>query len=75
MNKQIIKQVRLYTNQDETMTVAFFNHGRYFIFRATNSSVSSIDLAVDTLFCKHTTSNIIKLSDYRASLEETKAVS
>jgi|CXWL01.1.fsa_nt_gi hypothetical protein len=72
MHKQVINQVRLYTNPDQTVTVAFFNHGRYFRFIANNSTVTSIDLAITTLFVKHTTNNVITLSDYNSSLEDTQ---
>lgn len=75
MNKQVINQVRLYTNQDQTVTVAFFNFGKYFKFTANNSQVTSIDLAITTLFVKHVTNNVITLSDYNTSLEDTQIAS
>ena len=72
MNKQTIQQVRLYTSKDQTKTVAFFNFGRYFIFESTNSNITSLDLAINTLFVKHTTNNMITVSDYNSSLENTQ---
>jgi len=73
MNKQVINQVRLYTNQDQTVTVAFFNFGKYFRFTANNSTVNSLDLAITTLFVKSTTvNNVITLKQYNASLEDTQ---
>lgn len=73
MNKQVINQVRLYTNQDQTVTVAFFNFGKYFKFTASNSTVNSLDLAITTLFAKNTiTSNVITLKQYNTSLEDTQ---
>jgi hypothetical protein len=72
MNKQVINQVRLYTSKDQTKTIAFFNFGRYFVFEATNSSITSLDLAINTLFVKHNSNNLITLSDYNTSLEDTQ---
>lgn len=75
MNKQMINQVKFYTNQDQTKTVVFLPYGKYFIFRANNSGVSSLDLAVSTLFFKSnvSTSNAT-LTAFNTSLESTALI-
>ena len=75
MNKQIIRQVKFYTNKEQTKTIAFLPYGRYFVFTANNSGITSLDLAVSTLFFKASVNvQNATLTAFNSSLENTALI-